>query len=580
MRLPSEPKKRVFHGCCVHSLTNRKLEYLRDALLAVDEAGFITFLQPDVARQDIAAILRQQDWQDVEVVDLERGQFLIPGLIDTHTHAPQYPNLGRGQQYQLLDWLSHLTFPTEAKFDDPIYAAKTYESVVNRVINTGTTTCCWYGTLHVEASKILASILHRRGQRCFVGKCNMDRHSRVDYVEKSASVSIADTKEFIKFVRQECCSTREPGTQSTSSDSPKLSNGILHHRQHHSSNHSYGDGDRAPQRRSSTAGSSVSQSSSSALSSTSTAMESKSTEALVQPIITPRFAISCSDALMAGLQALVGKDSTLHIQTHLAENPAEIEYTKQLFPFTDSYTQVYDHFGLLTSKTILAHCVHLTESEMTLIKKRRSGISHCPTSNNNLRSGCSPIAELLDHDIKVGLGTDVSGGFGMGILTALREASVVSKVLGFGERTKVEADQKRGRSMTPKGGGLPSIEGDSADAPALKVEKFAGNHLPLETLFFLATLGGAEVCDMSERIGNFVVGKEFDALLVHTGQKEPGYEGDPFANQPNPALFIEEEDALETIFEKFLFAGDDRNIASVFVRGRVIGGAAPLQCPV
>ena len=149
----------------------------------------------------------------------------------------------------------------------------------------------------------------------------------------------------------------------------------------------------------------------------------------------------------------------------------------------------------------------------------------------------------------------------MGILTALREASVVSKVLGFGERTKVEADQKRGRSMTPKGGGLPSIEGDSADAPALKVEKFAGNHLPLETLFFLATLGGAEVCDMSERIGNFVVGKEFDALLVHTGQKEPGYEGDPFANQPNPALFIEEEDALETIFEKFLFAGDDRNVS-------------------
>lgn len=96
-------------------------------------------------------------------------------------------------------------------------------------------------------------------------------------------------------------------------------------------------------------------------------------------------------------------DPTLHIQTHLAENPAEIEFTKQLFPFADSYTQgesstanyslrvvrlahamhsstvVYDHFGLLTKKTVLAHCVHLEDSEMQLIKRTQSGISHCPT---------------------------------------------------------------------------------------------------------------------------------------------------------------------------------------------------------
>jgi cytosine/adenosine deaminase-related metal-dependent hydrolase len=58
----------------------------------------------------------------------------------------------------------------------------------------------------------------------------------------------------------------------------------------------------------------------------------------VQPILTPRFAISCSDTLMAALQAMVGKDPSLHIQTHLAENPAEIEFTKQLFPFADTYT--------------------------------------------------------------------------------------------------------------------------------------------------------------------------------------------------------------------------------------------------
>ena len=148
----------------------------------------------------------------------------------------------------------------------------------------------------------------------------------------------------------------------------------------------------------------------------------------------------------------------------------------------------------------------------------------------------------------------------MGILTALREASVVSKILSFNEVSNIEADKKRGRSMTPKGGGLPSIESQKPENIPENLVKFEGKHLPLETLFFLATLGGAEVCDIDERIGNFVVGKEFDALLIRTGQKDPGYEGNPFADQLNPALFVEETDALETIFEKFLFAGDDRNV--------------------
>lgn len=90
-----------------------------------------------------------------------------------------------------------------------------------------------------------------------------------------------------------------------------------------------------------------------------------------------------------------------------------------MFPFANSYTGIYDHFELLRSNTILAHCVHLEESEMDLIKQRNAGISHCPTSNFNLRSGTSRITDLLDRGIKVSLGTDVSGGFSLGILSAL-----------------------------------------------------------------------------------------------------------------------------------------------------------------
>ena len=106
---------------------------------------------------------------------------------------------------------------------------------------------------------------------------------------------------------------------------------------------------------------------------------------------------------MAGLSSMVSRDPSLAIQTHLAENPAEVEYTRELFPSHETYTAVYDHFGLLTEKTILAHCVHLEESEMDLIKQRGAGIAHCPTSNNNLRSGASRVADLLARGNQVRL---------------------------------------------------------------------------------------------------------------------------------------------------------------------------------
>lgn len=126
-----------------------------------------------------------------------------------------------------------------------------------------------------------------------------------------------------------------------------------------------------------------------------------STEPLVQPIITPRFAISCSSPLLASLGDLVAADPTLRIQTHISENLSEVVFTKSLFPECTSYAGVYDSFGLLRSNTILAHAVHLEEEEIELIAKRKTGISHCPTSNFNLSSGVARIGEYLDRGIKV-----------------------------------------------------------------------------------------------------------------------------------------------------------------------------------
>ena len=126
-------------------------------------------------------------------------------------------------------------------------------------------------------------------------------------------------------------------------------------------------------------------------------------EPLVQPIITPRFAISCTSDLMRSLANLAASDPTLRIQTHISENPKEIAFTKELYPDSDTYAGVYDDHGLLRENTILAHAVHLDVAEMELIIKRKVGVSHCPTSNFHLSSGVASVGEYLDRGIKVGL---------------------------------------------------------------------------------------------------------------------------------------------------------------------------------
>jgi guanine deaminase len=122
---------------------------------------------------------------------------------------------------------------------------------------------------------------------------------------------------------------------------------------------------------------------------------------LVHPIITPRFAISCSDVLLSSLGSLAAKHPNMAIQTHISENATEIELTKKLFPDAPHYAGVYDMFGLLREGTILGHACHLTEDEIELVKLRDAGIAHCPTSNFNIRSGMARVGRYLDRGIKV-----------------------------------------------------------------------------------------------------------------------------------------------------------------------------------
>lgn len=124
-------------------------------------------------------------------------------------------------------------------------------------------------------------------------------------------------------------------------------------------------------------------------------------EALVRPIITPRFAISCTNELLEEIGDFATTVPDIPIQTHIAENPREVEQVRELFPCSSSYAGVYDEFKLLRKNTILGHGVHLTDDEMKLIADRGAGVAHCPASNFFLSSGMAKVGKMLDYGIKV-----------------------------------------------------------------------------------------------------------------------------------------------------------------------------------
>ncbi|XP_026681808.1 guanine deaminase-like [Diaphorina citri] len=121
----------------------------------------------------------------------------------------------------------------------------------------------------------------------------------------------------------------------------------------------------------------------------------------VQPIITPRFAVTCDMPLMTGLAEMARKYD-LPIQTHLSENLDEIATVKGMNPTCRSYTEIYERAGLLTNKTLLAHGIHLDDEELDVIRKHGASIIHCPSSNCFLQSGVCDTMRLLDKNVNVG----------------------------------------------------------------------------------------------------------------------------------------------------------------------------------
>jgi guanine deaminase len=191
---------RGFLGTALHTPARGRVELLRDVLIAVDAAGDIMGIHPAISPEgrDLAEHLALAG----RLTTLPSGQYLLPGLLDLHVHAPQWPQLGTALDLPLEDWLQRYTFPLEAKCADPDYAAAVYESLVAALLANGTTTAMYYGSIHLSATQRLADICLRRGQRALIGRTAMDHPDACPsfYRDDSAAIGAAQTRALLDYV--------------------------------------------------------------------------------------------------------------------------------------------------------------------------------------------------------------------------------------------------------------------------------------------------------------------------------------------------------------------------------------------
>jgi guanine deaminase len=185
--------------------------------------------------------------------------------------------------------------------------------------------------------------------------------------------------------------------------------------------------------------------------------------------MTPRFALSCSRAMLRDAGKLA-RDHGLLVQTHIGETLQEGEETLAAHRYASHYVDVYDRAGLLGERTVLAHCIHLSQDEWNRIRDRGASIAHCPDSNFFLGSGRMRVAQASRRGISIGLGSDIAAGRSFSMQRAMA----------------------------------------SAYDNAMCVKKPLS---PVE-LFEMATVRGAEVLGCADVCGSLEIGKDADMAVV------------------------------------------------------------------
>jgi len=162
----------VLRGRFVHGVgAPGELELIEDGCVVVGEDGAISHVAKTT--EAVELLLRGADQR---VITMDGTQLCVPGMIDTHVHAPQYQFTGTATDRPLMEWLQTYTFPAERRCENTAYAARVYDKLVRRLLSAGTTTAVYYGSIHLEATKALVDACRTHGQRALVGKVAMDQY--------------------------------------------------------------------------------------------------------------------------------------------------------------------------------------------------------------------------------------------------------------------------------------------------------------------------------------------------------------------------------------------------------------------
>jgi 5-methylthioadenosine/S-adenosylhomocysteine deaminase len=194
-------------------------------------------------------------------------------------------------------------------------------------------------------------------------------------------------------------------------------------------------------------------------------------------------------------------------QIHLSETAWEVE--KLLDEKGASPVAYLAGLGVLSERVVAAHCVHLSPEDIDLISEFEVGVSHNPVSNLKLASGVSPVPAMVSRGVKLGLGTD--GAASNNTLDLMRDMQLTALL----------------------------HKGTSGDPTAL----------PARKMVEMATIDGARVLGLDERIGTLTEGREADLICVDTDRAHATPMYDPYSH--------------------LVFAARAADVRHVVVRGKV-----------
>jgi 5-methylthioadenosine/S-adenosylhomocysteine deaminase len=246
----------------------------------------------------------------------------------------------------------------------------------------------------------------------------------------------------------------------------------------------------------------------------------------------PRFAVSCTRELLSQVAELA-RDRGVMVHTHASENRSECELVERE---TGMRNIAYlDSVGLSGRHVALAHCIHIDEQEMQILKRTRTNVAHCPSSNLKLGSGIAPITEMLETGISVSLGADGAAcNNRLDMFTEMRTAALLQKAL----------------------------HGPEA--------------MPASRVLRMATIEGANAIGIGDEIGSIETGKKADLILISLARLELTprpvdiVSGIVYASQPSDVRTVIIDGQLVKTDGKLLTLDEHQVIKEANLEGRLL----------